>query len=646
MRQSLSFRAKILLFTAALSILPFAVYGVWTYQSHSEALKEQEQQTQSSYAMLIANSINIYYYGYVNEQLQTLTQLRREMARIADSMNFALENFGGSRMLSRHLQSLSTGTIHTFIYNRRDPERSFNMNERTRDLLHAADMRGQTFLQHVRADVLSQHGYYFLIEDSLGHTYLTMIRPAVSDSRMILCAVAQIDAVREAYNSNAQYGLLESFNLLIENIPPALIGDVFLLDHKHQLLSTGVNRSHINLSQLPQELFDAAYSTGQTQGLVLEPEDIAVQINYIKSLDWYLVLAKPVSLMENHLIYSAFALISFCIIFAVGGIAIALLITHDIRRRLEMLTEAAAKVTASGPLDAPEKLLHHARYFDYPVHDESRAVFHAIKRMIHALYRQTSRLVHRVSRQKHREGFVEAALAVKRDQLMSEQELAAFTMGGRMQISYYAHTCPEAGGDFYDVQPVDDDQAILILGTASGEDIRAAAAVTMILALLRQFLQQCDLTEAAWRLHLALRTYRRHDRAALFMGQLNLSTGRLTYINAGLCRPWVLRADGTLEQAEAGQRTPLGFHGEKHFTAHELTLHAGDVLLFYSQGLLDVENSDGERFGQERLADLLRRHYRAHEAAADLLAKVEDFRGPAPVKADISVLSCTFKPQA
>ena len=82
---------------------------------------------------------------------------------------------------------------------------------------------------------------------------------------------------------------------------------------------------------------------------------------------------------------------------------------------------------------------------------------------------------------------------------------------------------------------------------------------------------------------------------------LETDTGRLIYANAGHNRPlWYRAATGAV--TELGQRgIVLGaFEGIK-LPEERLTLAPGDVLVFYTDGVTDALNGEGEEFGEERL---------------------------------------------
>ncbi len=101
------------------------------------------------------------------------------------------------------------------------------------------------------------------------------------------------------------------------------------------------------------------------------------------------------------------------------------------------------------------------------------------------------------------------------------------------------------------------------------------------------------------------------------VGQLDVRTGRLSWLSAGHPAPVVVRDGSVL--AEPGQ-TPalplgLGLVDRDAATPEELSLQPGDRVLLYTDGVIEARSPDGEEFGVERLHDLLVR-----EAGSGLLA--------------------------
>jgi serine phosphatase RsbU (regulator of sigma subunit) len=128
--------------------------------------------------------------------------------------------------------------------------------------------------------------------------------------------------------------------------------------------------------------------------------------------------------------------------------------------------------------------------------------------------------------------------------------------------------------------------------------------------------------------------------ASLFLARLEPATGRLDYCSAGHPPALLLRADGQLESLSEGG--PLvGVVEGASYARGSVELRAGDVLLAYSDGILESLNNADQEFGYERLEAELRR---ARTGSADgvlfsVLAAVQDFAAARTQADDMSLVA-------
>jgi sigma-B regulation protein RsbU (phosphoserine phosphatase) len=88
--------------------------------------------------------------------------------------------------------------------------------------------------------------------------------------------------------------------------------------------------------------------------------------------------------------------------------------------------------------------------------------------------------------------------------------------------------------------------------------------------------------------------------ATAFLGVLEPATGLLRYTNAGHNPPLLLRADGAVEELTA-TGAPLGLLPQASYRAGETTLGPGDLLVLYTDGLVEASDPEGEEYGLDRL---------------------------------------------
>jgi phosphoserine phosphatase RsbU/P len=108
--------------------------------------------------------------------------------------------------------------------------------------------------------------------------------------------------------------------------------------------------------------------------------------------------------------------------------------------------------------------------------------------------------------------------------------------------------------------------------------------------------------------------------ATAVVAALALDSGVLRYANAGHNPPLVVRAGGAVEEL-AATGVPIALLPAAGYEAAEIRLAPGDSLVLYTDGIVEANDPDGEEYGNERLADLCRRH--SHASCADLAAALD-----------------------
>jgi serine phosphatase RsbU (regulator of sigma subunit) len=126
---------------------------------------------------------------------------------------------------------------------------------------------------------------------------------------------------------------------------------------------------------------------------------------------------------------------------------------------------------------------------------------------------------------------------------------------------------------------------------------------------------------------------------SLFMGRLDPASGTVDYCSAGHPPALLLRADGRLELLSEGGML-LGMSGDASFRTGRVELTTGDLLLAYSDGVIESRDNSDQEFGCERLEAHLRV---AGCASADavlfsILGALQDFAAPNVLSDDTSLV--------
>jgi sigma-B regulation protein RsbU (phosphoserine phosphatase) len=192
----------------------------------------------------------------------------------------------------------------------------------------------------------------------------------------------------------------------------------------------------------------------------------------------------------------------------------------------------------------------------------------------------------------------------------------------RAVVSAVLQPCYEVGGDGFDYT-LDGAVAHLVILDAVGKGLRAALACAVALAAIRvERRAGRGLREQASAADMALLEQFSDARfATAVLGQLDLNTGRLRYLNAGHPAPLLLRDGKLVRELPGARRMPLGLADPQMHIA-EATLERDDRLLFYTDGVTEARTPGGERFGLSRLVGLVERHARSDLAAPEMLRRL------------------------
>lgn len=165
-------------------------------------------------------------------------------------------------------------------------------------------------------------------------------------------------------------------------------------------------------------------------------------------------------------------------------------------------------------------------------------------------------------------------------------------------------------GDFYQVQTRREGrELVLMVADVSGKGVGASLVTASLEALCAAPIEVGrEPAEVFQRATVLLnRRVPMGKYATAFMGALEPATGRFRYANAGHPPALLLRADGGEEWLEA-TGVPLALLPDQRYTQREVVLRPGDLVAVYSDGVTEAEDPEGEQYGPERMAALLKRH--------------------------------------
>jgi serine phosphatase RsbU (regulator of sigma subunit) len=256
----------------------------------------------------------------------------------------------------------------------------------------------------------------------------------------------------------------------------------------------------------------------------------------------------------------------------------------------------------------------------------------------------------------------EAAVAIENARLYEQAQQAItreLTMAGQIQASFLPSDVPhvtgwqlaaaleparETGGDFYDFIRLPNGRWGLVVADVADKGLGSALYMASCCTLMRTYAVEYHTRPD----HVLSATNGRllaDTQAGLFVtafyGILDPASGALTYCNAGHNPPYLLSAQNT-DDVRALPRTgmPLGIETDATWEPETIQLGPGDVLLLYTDGIIEALDEQEAFFRSERLLEVAQANLgrSAQEIQDALLAEVHEFMGRAPQFDDITLL--------
>ena len=205
-------------------------------------------------------------------------------------------------------------------------------------------------------------------------------------------------------------------------------------------------------------------------------------------------------------------------------------------------------------------------------------------------------------------------------------------------ISYPAQV---VGGDYFDFIPEEKNRLAVCLGDVCGKGLPAALLMASLQATIRgQVLLKPHPKDCLGRSNqLLFQSTTRTKFATLFYGILDSRKHQMTYANAGHNRPILFRA-GEKPRVFDTTGVALSLMENSQYEESIIDFHPGELLLIYSDGLTEAMNEMNEEYGEERLVEVVNRHFlkSSEELTEVIVQSVKKFAGNRIQSDDITLV--------
>ena len=223
----------------------------------------------------------------------------------------------------------------------------------------------------------------------------------------------------------------------------------------------------------------------------------------------------------------------------------------------------------------------------------------------------------------------------------------------RHEFELYAVMDParEVGGDFYDYFLIDDDHLGIVIADVSGKGIPAS----LIMMISKVILQNCAMmgrspSDVLATANNAICANNQEDMfITVWLGILEISTGKLTAASAGHEYPAVMHAGGDYELWKNKHGFVVGVMEGTQWAEYELQMQPGDRLFLYTDGVPEATSKENELFGTDRMLEALNtvKDASPEDVLKGVRKAIDNFVKDAEQFDDLTMLSIVYKgPQA
>ena len=205
----------------------------------------------------------------------------------------------------------------------------------------------------------------------------------------------------------------------------------------------------------------------------------------------------------------------------------------------------------------------------------------------------------------------------------------------------------EVGGDFYDFYTFDGNTVLFLAADVSGKGIPAAMFMMTAKTIIRELAERGLPVDEIFTF--ANEKLCENNESGMFvtawLGKIDLSTGTLSFANAGHNPPVIVHADGKCEYLKSRTGFVLaGMEGMK-YRANEMTLNKGDRIFIYTDGVTEATDINEALYGEDRLLSYIdkNKEMKAENLLSGLKEDIDLFAGDAPQFDDITMLVFDYK---
>ena len=334
--------------------------------------------------------------------------------------------------------------------------------------------------------------------------------------------------------------------------------------------------------------------------------------------------------------YSRMITIGMIGVVLIFGILGAMAVANKIVRPVEQMTDRMTSIIGTDQVFEMEDA--------YRTGDEVEVLAQSLADLS-AETRKYIRDITEITKEKERIG-TELELATKIQADMLPNIFPPFPERTEFDIFASMDPAKEVGGDFYDFFLIDDDHLGLVMADVSGKGVPAALFMMMSKILINNFAMQGNSPARALELtnNVICQNNEEDMFVTVWLGVLEISTGKITAANAGHEYPIIRKANGEYELFKDKHSFVIGSLEGTKYNEYEFKLEKGGSLFLYTDGVPEATDISEELFGTDRLLEAMNKNIgcKPSEMLKSIKSAVDDFVGEADQFDDLTMLEITL----
>lgn len=218
------------------------------------------------------------------------------------------------------------------------------------------------------------------------------------------------------------------------------------------------------------------------------------------------------------------------------------------------------------------------------------------------------------------------------------------------EIDLYATLKPAetVGGDLYDYFFIDDYHLLVAIGDVSGKGIPAALFMAVVTTLIKSNAKMLSAKDIVNQVNNELSDKNSNQYfVTLFVAIIDVRSGMMDYCNAAHNYPYIIHSGGDVYALTKSHGLPLGIYKNKTYRSNSVQLKHDDVLLLYTDGVINAMDSNNQHYGVEKLEKNLNNliDLTAEETVVKLIKSVSIYEGDSKQADDITLVAVKYIPK-